>query len=129
LKFISKLYQSLEKPNTALFLNSTLHCQKPVAVDSQRVSTIPSLTDHTAHTLKRISTHKLILRRKEAVHYKLRLPYRLYSYDVMEISNGGQRYTYRVLQTIQMKVILLCVWAERAVLGSAITTLKFKYEI
>ena len=40
-----------------------------------------------------------------------------------------QRYTYRVLQTIQMKIILLCVWAERAVLGSAKTALKFKYEI
>ena len=32
---------------------------------------------------------------------------------------------YRVLQTIQMKLILICVWAERAVLGSA-KTLKFK---
>ena len=41
----------------------------------------------------------------------------------------GQRYTYRVLQTIQMNLILLCVWAERAVLGSAKTALKFKYEI
>ena len=30
-----------------------------------------------------------------------------------------QRYTYRVLQTIQMKLILLCVMAERAVLGIA----------
>ena len=40
-----------------------------------------------------------------------------------------QRYTYRVLQTIQMKLILLCVWAERAILGSAKTDLKFKYEI
>ena len=28
------------------------------------------------------------------------------------ICNGRQRYTYRVLQTIQMKLILLCVWAE-----------------
>jgi hypothetical protein len=35
-----------------------------------------------------------------------------------------QRYTYRVLQTIQMKLILLCVWAEPAVLGSAKTALK-----
>ena len=26
---------------------------------------------------------------------------------------SSQRYTYRVLQTIQMKFILLCVWAER----------------
>ena len=26
-----------------------------------------------------------------------------------------QRYTYRVLQTIQMKLIFLCVWAEQAV--------------
>ena len=42
--------------------------------------------------------------------------------------NGFQRYTYRVLQTIQMKLILLCIWAEQAVLGSAKTALKFKYE-
>ena len=42
---------------------------------------------------------------------------------------GSQRYTYRVLQTIQMKLIFLCVWAEPAVLGSAKTALKFKYEI
>ena len=46
-----------------------------------------------------------------------------------------QRYTYRVLQTIQMKLIILCVWAERAeraeraVFGSAKTALKFKYWI
>ena len=39
-----------------------------------------------------------------------------------------QRYTYRVLQTIQMKLILLWAWAERAVLGRAKTALKFKYE-
>ena len=38
----------------------------------------------------------------------------------------GQRYTYRVLQTIQTKLILLCVWAEPAVLGSTKTALKFK---
>ena len=38
-----------------------------------------------------------------------------------------QRYTYTVLQTIQM--ILLCVWAEWAVLGSGKTALRFKYEI
>ena len=42
---------------------------------------------------------------------------------------SGQRYTYRVHQTIQMKLILLCVWAEPAVLGSTKTALKFKYEI
>ena len=41
----------------------------------------------------------------------------------------GQRYTYGVLQTNQMKLILLCVWEERAVLGSAKTALKLKYEI
>ena len=41
----------------------------------------------------------------------------------------SQKYTYRVLQTIQMKLILLCVWAERVVLGSAKTALKFNYEI
>ena len=37
--------------------------------------------------------------------------------------------TYRVLQTIQLKLILLCVWAEPAVLGGFKTALKFKYEI
>ena len=41
----------------------------------------------------------------------------------------NQRYTYRVLQTIQMKLMLLCVWADPDVLGSAKTALKFKYEI
>ena len=38
-------------------------------------------------------------------------------------------HTYRVLQTIQMKLILLWVWAEQAVLGRAKTALEFKYEI
>ena len=33
------------------------------------------------------------------------------------------------LQTIEIELILLCVWAEPAVLGSAKTALKFKYEI
>ena len=41
----------------------------------------------------------------------------------------AQRYTDRVLQTIQMKLILLWVWAGQAVLGRAKTALKFKYEI
>ena len=40
-----------------------------------------------------------------------------------------QRYTYRVLQTIQMNLIFLCGWTEPAVLGSVKTALKFKYEI
>ena len=40
-----------------------------------------------------------------------------------------QRYTYRVLQTIQMKLILLYVWAEPAILGSTKNAIKFKYEI
>ena len=44
-------------------------------------------------------------------------------YSVLE---GRQRYTYRVLQTIQMKLILLCVWEEPAVLGGAKTALKFE---
>ena len=42
---------------------------------------------------------------------------------------NSQRYTYRVLQNIQMKLILLCVWAEQAVVDSAKTALKFKYEL
>ena len=41
----------------------------------------------------------------------------------------NQRYTYRMLQTIQIKLILLCVWAMPAVLSSTKTALKFKYEI
>ena len=46
-----------------------------------------------------------------------------------EISGPNQKYTYRVLQTIHMKLILLWVWAELAVLGRSKTGLKFKYEI
>ena len=53
----------------------------------------------------------------------------LMAIPVVDFSRQGQRYTYKVLQTIQMKLILLCVWAELAVLGSAKTGLKFKYEI
>ena len=45
------------------------------------------------------------------------------------IATPSQRYTDRVLQTIQMKLILLWVWAEQAVMGRAKTALKFKYEI
>ena len=41
----------------------------------------------------------------------------------------AQSYVYQVLQTIQMKLILLCVCAEPAVLGSAKTALKFIYKI
>ena len=36
---------------------------------------------------------------------------------------------HRVLQTIQMKSMLLCFWAEQAVMGSAKAALKSKYEI
>ena len=58
--------------------------------------------------------------RKNTFHYVV-------SYPILV--SHGQRYTYRVLQTIQMQPILLCVWAEPAVLGSTKTALKFKYEI
>jgi hypothetical protein len=34
-----------------------------------------------------------------------------------------------MIQTIQMKLIFLCVWAEPAILGSAKTALEFKYEL
>jgi hypothetical protein len=44
-------------------------------------------------------------------------------------SARGQRYTYRVLQTIQMKLILYVSGQSRAVMGSGKTALKFKYEI
>ena len=40
--------------------------------------------------------------------------------------NLDQRYTYRVLQTIQIKLMLLSVWAEPVILGSTKTALKFK---
>ena len=40
-----------------------------------------------------------------------------------------QKYTYRVLQTIQMKLIFLWVWVEQAIMGRAKTALNFKYEM
>ena len=58
---------------------------------------------------------------------------RVFTFSLLSIPMNNltlfQRYTYRVLQTIQMKLILLWVWAEQAVLGRAKTALKFKYEI
>ena len=49
--------------------------------------------------------------------------------DLAQFFGSWQRYTYRVLQTIQIELILLCVWAEPAILSSTRTALKFKYEI
>ena len=52
-------------------------------------------------------------------------------YSVSSISEHckfTQRYTYRVLQTIQMKLILVSDWAVLVVLGSTKTALKFKYD-
>ena len=40
-----------------------------------------------------------------------------------------QSFIYQVLQTIQMKLILLCVLAKPAVVGNTKTAVKFKYEI
>ena len=55
----------------------------------------------------------------------------IFYYSIRGTGNpsAGQRYTYRVLQTIQMKLILLWVWVEPVVFGRAKTALKFKYEI
>ena len=50
-------------------------------------------------------------------------------YNTKLFSNCHQRYTYRVLQTIQMNLMLLWVWAELAVFGRAKTALKFKYDV
>jgi hypothetical protein len=54
--------------------------------------------------------------------------YRLLSSE-RHILGKRQRYTYRVLETIQMKLILLCIWVEPAALDSTKTALKFKYGI
>ena len=64
--------------------------------------------------------------RAKRTKYRLTL-YR--GFGKLEVLTLDQRYTYRVLQTIQIKLLLLCVWAERAVLGSAKTALNFKHEI
>ena len=51
----------------------------------------------------------------------------IFSHSILEILlYQDQRYTHRVLQTIQMKLILLWVWAEQAVLGRAKTALKIQ---
>ena len=44
------------------------------------------------------------------------------------LSQNSNGQGYRVLQTIQIELILLCVLAEPAVLGSAKSALKFKNE-
>ena len=62
------------------------------------------------------------------------LPTQIYYTTVLtfqadHIFGASLRYTYRVLQTILVKLILLCVLAEPAILDSTKTALKFKYEI
>ena len=66
--------------------------------------------------------------------FKFQVRHTILDYRKVASSHAGffrllQRYTYRVLQTIQMKLKLLYVWAEPAILGSSKTALKFKYEI
>jgi hypothetical protein len=84
-----------------------------------------------SHYVKRTDTAVLELTAKkrfsDSPPVKLFFPFPSFVQS-QKVSSAGQRYTYRVLQTIQMKLILLCVWAERAILGTAKTALKFKYE-
>ena len=49
-------------------------------------------------------------------------------FNVLELIPQPKLYKPSTLN-IQMKLILLWVWAERAVLGRPKTALKFKYEI
>jgi hypothetical protein len=71
---------------------------------------------------------KTILGRLKTISVKLTDPFGTSGNQNKKGQTLYQRYTYRVLRTIQMKLILLCVWAESAVLGSTKTALKFKYE-
>ena len=73
--------------------------------------------------------HPKFLRQKspEQSILDLRLPVEISFFHHNFFSGEAQRYTYRVLQTIQMKLILLCVLAELAVSSSTKTALKFKY--
>ena len=66
--------------------------------------------------------------RKMATEMILRI-LKKYSAWIPHFSSCCQSYIYQVLQTIQMKLILLCVGAEPAVLGSTKTALKFIYKI
>ena len=60
---------------------------------------------------------------------KIGAPYFYWQKVANQLCQPLQNLNLKVLQTIQMKLILLCVWAEPAVLGSAKTALKFIYEI
>ena len=76
-----------------------------------------AMPPHSSHRYVSPSFHKFCFAISDKIWYFGRfLPF-------------GQSYIYQVVQTIQMKLILLCVWAEPAVLGRAKTALKFKYEI
>ena len=72
---------------------------------------------------------KKILFSQESRIYTLRNLFKLEGLSLIHNPHLNTRYTYRVLQRIQMKLILLCVWAEPAVLGSTKTALKFNNEI
>ena len=74
---------------------------------------------------KSLQIHKLLSLTVSATYFVCNIQRNLR----FELGHLWQRYTHRVLQKIQMKLILSWVWAERAVFGRAKTALKFKYEI
>ena len=92
-------------------------------------------------TLKQTNKNYFTLFNEEAPNFFMKVFKIVSNHDLHELFSTYltfrkytmiQRYTNSglpKLQTIQMKLILFCVWAKRAVLGSTKTALKFKYEI
>ena len=106
-------------------MTTTVQSRTPMLFPSAHLY-VPSMSgkstwkyeQHLPHTL--LSSFRFLLR--------TRLQFSGYEHFWFE-ATVCQSYIYQVLQTIQMKLILLCVWAEPAVLDSTKTALKFKYKI
>ena len=88
-------------------------------------------------TKSQLSFDTTVISRVQKVGSIVPLESRIYAVWSLNIEGGNilynsvlfpKLYTPSTLN-IQMKLILLWVWAERAVLGRAKTALKFKYEI
>ena len=107
-----------------LMIEEIHNCQIPFFQTGQHVN----VTKDLPHCTNQVIIEAFELRKHAAKRCSDTIPCKRSSNKILH-STHEQSYIYQVLQTIQMKLIPLCVWAEPAVLGSAKTALKFIYKI
>ena len=113
------IYQNWSRSH--LLIPTPILCNNQCALKVRESITIPVL-----ECKKDVKNHRKKYQRFGSLKT---VSFLIYQHLISHIWMYGQRYTYRVLQTIQIKLVLLCVWADPASLSSTKTALKLKYQI